>query len=95
MPSGEHGQEHDLPAGEWHWFGVEFGGPRFSVSFDSVKLYEVGCNLTEPGHVGLCTKADGVTQFDDLEVADDPVIEESKRARYSARSPGSMRKSAP
>jgi hypothetical protein len=76
---GEYGQEQDVPAGEWHRLGVEFSGPRFSVSFDGVKLYEVeDATFAEPGRVGLWTKADSVTQFDDFEVADDPVIEESK-----------------
>jgi hypothetical protein len=76
---GEYGEEHDVPAGEWHRLGVEFSGTRFSVSFDGVKLYEVeDATFTEPGRVGLWTKADSVTQFDDFEVADDPVIEESK-----------------
>src|SRR5688572_5067462 len=31
---GEYGQEHEVPAGQWHTLGVEFSGPRFSVFFD-------------------------------------------------------------
>jgi hypothetical protein len=77
--SGEYGQRHEVPANEWHELGVEFSGPRFSVSFDGTKLYEVeDTTFTEPGRVGLWTKADSVTQFDDFEVTDDPIIEESK-----------------
>ena len=76
---GEYGQRQDVPANEWHRLGVEFSGPRFSVSFDGMKIYEVeDATFTEPGRVGLWTKADSVTQFDDFEVADDPVLEESK-----------------
>jgi hypothetical protein len=77
--AGEYGQRHEVTAGEWHTLGVEFSGPRFSVSFDGMKLYDVeDATFAEPGRVGLWTKADSVTQFDDFEVADDPVIEESK-----------------
>jgi hypothetical protein len=44
-----------------------------------MKLYEVeDATFTEAGRVGLWTKADSVTHFDDFEVVDDPVIEESK-----------------
>jgi hypothetical protein len=76
---GEYGQQHEVPANEWHTLGVEFSGPRFSVLFDGMKIYEVeDTTFTDPGRVGLWTKADSVTQFDDFEVSDDPVIEESK-----------------
>ena len=76
---GEYGQRRDVPSNEWHELGVEFNGARFSVSFDGMKLYEVeDTTFAEPGRVGLWTKADSVTQFDDFEVADDPIIEESK-----------------
>ncbi len=76
---GEYGQRRDVPSNEWHELGVEFNGPRFSVSFDGMKLYEVeDTTFAEPGRVGLWTKADSVTQFDDFEVADDPISEESK-----------------
>lgn len=76
---GEYGQRHEVPANEWHRLGVEFSGPRFSVSFDGMKIYEVeDATFAEPGRVGLWTKADSVTHFDDFEVADDPVLEESK-----------------
>jgi len=76
---GEYGQEHEVPAGQWHTLGVEFSGPRFSVFFDGMKIYEVeDTTFTEAGRVGLWTKADSVTQFDDFETSDDPVIEESK-----------------
>ena len=76
---GEYGQRQEVPANEWHRLGVEFSGPRFSVSFDGMKVYEVeDGTFKEPGRVGLWTKADSVTQFDDFEITDDPVLEESK-----------------
>jgi hypothetical protein len=49
---------------------VQFLGSRFSVLFDGTKLYDVeDSTFTEAGHVGLWTKADSVTQFDDFEVS--------------------------
>jgi len=76
---GEYGLPQDVATNEWHRLGVEFNGPKFSVSFDGTKIYEAeDATFMEPGRVGLWTKADSVTQFDDFEVADDPIIEESK-----------------
>ncbi len=76
---GEYGQGHEVPAGEWHTLAVEFRGPKFSVSFDGMTIYEAeDATFTDAGRVGLWTKADSVTQFDDFEVSDDPVLEESK-----------------
>jgi hypothetical protein len=67
---GEYGQKHEVPAGEWHTLSVQFLGRRFSVLFDGTKLYDVeDSTFTEPGRVGLWTKADSVTQFDDFEVS--------------------------
>ena len=43
--------------------------PRFEVYFNGTKLYEVeDSTFTQPGKVGVWTKADSVTQFDDLTV---------------------------
>jgi hypothetical protein len=67
---GEYGQTHDVPAGEWHELGVQFLGSKFSVSFDGTKLYDVeDSTFADLGRVGLWTKADSVTQFDDFEVS--------------------------
>ena len=44
-------------------------GPRFEVYFNGTKLYEVeDTTFTQAGKVGVWTKADSVTQFDDLTV---------------------------
>ena len=44
-------------------------GPRFDVFFNGSRLYEVeDTTSTQPGKVGLWTKADSVTQFDDLTI---------------------------
>jgi hypothetical protein len=48
---------------------VVAAGPRFEVFFNGSKLYEVeDATFTQPGKVGLWTKADSVTQFDDLTI---------------------------
>ena len=44
-------------------------GSRFTVLFDGEKLFEVeDGTFTGAGRVGLWTKADSVTYFDDFEV---------------------------
>jgi hypothetical protein len=67
---GEYGQKHDVPAGEWHELGVRFLGNKFTVSFDGTKLYDVeDSTFADAGRVGLWTKADSVTQFDDFDAS--------------------------
>lgn len=67
---GEYGQKHRVPAGEWHELGVQFRGSTFSVLFDGTRLYDVeDSTFSDAGRVGLWTKADSVTQFDDFEVS--------------------------
>jgi hypothetical protein len=67
---GEYGQKHEVPTGEWHELAVQFLGGKFSVMFDGTKLYDVeDSTFMQAGRVGLWTKADSVTQFDDFEVS--------------------------
>jgi hypothetical protein len=48
---------------------VVAAGPRFEVFFNGARLYEVeDTTFTGPGKVGLWTKADSVTQFDDVTI---------------------------
>ena len=55
--------------GQWSTLRVVAAGPRFEVFFNGNKLYEVeDATFTRPGKVGVWTKADSVTQFDDLTV---------------------------
>jgi hypothetical protein len=43
--------------------------PLFEVYFNGTKLYEVeDQTFTQPGKVGVWTKADSLTHFDDLSV---------------------------
>jgi hypothetical protein len=49
--------------------GVTVRGPLFTVSLNGQGLYEVeDATFTSAGKVGVWTKADSVTYFDDLTV---------------------------
>ncbi|HET9361330.1 MAG TPA: family 16 glycoside hydrolase [Vicinamibacterales bacterium] len=64
-----YGKKSEVPAGRWSTLRVVANGRVFEVYFDGVKLYEVeDATFSKPGKVGLWTKADSVTQFDDLTV---------------------------
>jgi hypothetical protein len=66
---GEYGIEKAVPAERWSELRVAFMGPRFVVSFDSESLFEVeDSTFADAGRVGLWTKADSVTHFDEFEV---------------------------
>jgi len=53
---------------EWHTLRVDFEGAHFTVSFDGKKVLEWDDDtFTESGKVGVWTKADSVTLFDDFE----------------------------
>jgi len=58
-----------LAAGAWHTLKIVQQDARFEGHLDGKKLLE-GTNglFTKPGGVGLWTKADAVTSFDDLSV---------------------------
>jgi hypothetical protein len=54
-------------ASQWHTLRVEFAGPRFRVVFDGKPLFDAeDSTFTEAGQVGVWTKADSVTLFDDF-----------------------------
>jgi len=58
-----------LDARAWHVLGVEMAGDHIECSLDDHKYLDVrDGTFTEPGKVGLWTKADAQTQFDDLSV---------------------------
>jgi hypothetical protein len=64
-----YGKKAEVPAAQWSTLRVVANGPRFEVYFNGTKLYEVeDGTFTQPGKVGVWTKADSVTQFDDLTV---------------------------
>ncbi|MGH6620439.1 MAG: hypothetical protein ACREF6_12925 [Alphaproteobacteria bacterium] len=65
---GGYGVKVPVASGVWHTLRIDFAGPRFTVSFNKTKLFEVeDSTFSRPGMVGLWTKADSVTIFDDFE----------------------------
>ena len=62
---GGYGVNVPVPAGQWHTLRVEFAGTRFRVAFNGRALFEVeDATFTTAGRIGLWTKADSVTVFD-------------------------------
>ena len=58
-----------LKAGAWHRMRITHAGDRIEGYLNSNKLLEAGdTTLTEAGGIGLWTKADAATSFDDLSV---------------------------
>jgi len=56
-----------VTSGMWHTLRVDFKGNQFTVTFDDKKVIEANDNsFTEAGKVGVWTKADSVTLFDDF-----------------------------
>ncbi len=65
-----YGKKAEVPSGKWSTLRVVAAGPRFEVYLNGTKLYEVeDSTFTQGGRVGVWTKADSVTQFDDLTVS--------------------------
>lgn len=64
-----YGAKAPIPSGQWGTLRVVARGDRFEVYSNGVKLFEVE-DTTFPmaGKVGLWTKADSVTLFDDLTI---------------------------
>ena len=64
-----YGKPAEVPANQWSTLRVVATGPRFEVYFNGRKLYEVeDTTFARAGRVGVWTKADSVTHFDDLMV---------------------------
>jgi len=56
-----------VATGAWHTLRVDFSGDHFTVTFDGKKAIEWDDKtFTEAGMVGVWTKADSVTLFDDF-----------------------------
>ena len=56
-----------VTSGAWHTLRVDFAGNKFTVSFDGNKVIEANDeSFKEAGKVGVWTKADSVTLFDDF-----------------------------
>jgi len=64
-----YGKPSKVPSGQWGTLRIVAKGPLFEVYHDARKLYDVeDTTFTQPGKVGVWTKADSVTYFDDLTV---------------------------
>lgn len=64
---GGYGVKEPVPSGQWHTLRVEFAGNQFKVIFNGKHLFDVkDDSFREAGQVGLWTKADSVTVFDDF-----------------------------
>jgi hypothetical protein len=56
-----------VASNQWHTLRVDFRGNRFTVTFDGKKAIEWDDDtFKEAGEVGVWTKADSVTSFDDF-----------------------------
>ena len=56
-----------VPSGVWHTLRVEFVATKIAVSLDGKRYLEVDDpHIAGPGAVGVWTKADSVTAFDDF-----------------------------
>jgi hypothetical protein len=56
-----------VTSGQWHTLRVDFMGTRFTVTFDGKKVIEASDeSFADAGKVGVWTKADSVTLFDDF-----------------------------
>ena len=64
-----YGKKREVPSGQWSTLRVVANGRLFEVYFNGTKLYEVDdATFSKRGKVGVWTKADSITQFDDLTV---------------------------
>lgn len=68
-----YGKKIKVPARQWSTLGVSANENLFTVSLNGEKLYQVeDATFTDAGKVGLWTKADSYTYFDDLRITTKP-----------------------
>jgi hypothetical protein len=64
---GGYGVKASVPKAEWSMLRVDFSGNKFSVRLNGKQLFEVeDGTFADAGKVGVWTKADSVTLFDDF-----------------------------
>jgi hypothetical protein len=64
---GGYGVNVPVPSSTWHTLRIDFKASRFSVSFNGKQSFEVeDSTFADAGKVGLWTKADSVTLFDEV-----------------------------
>jgi hypothetical protein len=65
--SGGYGVDVAVPPNQWHSLRIDFNGSRFRVLYNGKQLFEVeDSTFVDAGKVGLWTKADSVTLFDEI-----------------------------
>jgi hypothetical protein len=64
---GGYGVAIPVPANSWNSLRIDFKGTRFRASYNGKQLFEVeDSTFKNAGKVGLWTKADSVTLFDQI-----------------------------
>ena len=72
-----------MPADVWNLLRVEFSGNRFRVMWNGKALYTVtDDDITKAGAVGLWTKADSVTLYDNFSYGGNAGLMESPVPLY-------------
>jgi hypothetical protein len=67
--AGTYGMKEPVPSGQWSTLRVVANGSLFEVYFNGKHLYDVDdATFKDAGKIGVWTKADSVTYFDDLQV---------------------------
>jgi hypothetical protein len=70
LPSRSYGVKHVIPAGRWNDLKITFAGRTFTVFLNKERLFEAeDTTFAKAGKIGLWTKADSVTYFDDFTIA--------------------------
>jgi hypothetical protein len=71
QPSRAYGVKHEIPSGRWNTLRVEFTEGSFVVFLNTERLFEAeDRTFATPGKVGLWTKADSLTYFDEFTVTE-------------------------
>ncbi len=61
--------DHIISVDTWHTFRVLARGNHFQIIFDGQTLFQVQDETFQSGQIGLWTKADAVTYFDELRLS--------------------------
>jgi hypothetical protein len=70
LPSRSYGVKHQIPSGRWNILKVAFNGATFTVFLNGERLFEAeDTTFQRPGKIGLWTKADSVTYFDEFTIS--------------------------
>ena len=79
-----------VPSGQWHTLRVDFKDDYFVVTFDGKKAFTwKDDTFKDAGKVGLWTKADSVTLFDDFNYGAESKISDTQQLEKEARKKGS------